>query len=316
MKIFDSHSDTMADIMAKRHAGETDIIKKYHMPDYKKGEVGGIMYALWTDPDLGDHQKTLIDTLAASFEEFDETDVAELAYCTDDIRRIQAGGKTAVMLGIEGFDGFHGDLGFLHMMYHLGFRHAMLTWNNDNEFAAGVGHEGPGDGITELGKKALAVMEKLGMVIDVSHASEKTFWDIMENTSGPVIASHSNAYALCPNKRNLKDDQIKAIAERGGVIGMNSWGDFIDEEKPTVEKLADHAKYIADIVGKDYVCCGFDFCWYLGDEDDVENMVPGIGKSSDAQNFIKALADRGFSESDLRKVGEENIFRVFDAVIK
>jgi membrane dipeptidase len=97
---------------------------------------------------------------------------------------------------------------------------------------------------------------------------------------------------------------------------MNSWGDFIAEEKPTVEKLADHAKYIADLVGKDYVCCGFDFCWYLGDDDDVENMVPGIGKSSDSQNFIKALADRGFSEDDLRKVGEENIFRVFDAVIK
>lgn len=318
MKIFDCHSDTMTDIMTKRRKGEKEIIRRYHTPDYNKGEVGGIMYGLWTDPDMDDHQTSLFRTLGSAFEEFDEMDTAELAYNSDDVRRIQATGKVAIMLGIEGFDGFKGDISLLHMMYNLGFRHGMLTWNNDNAFAAGIGHIGPGDGLTNLGKEALKVMEDLHMIIDVSHASEKTFWDIMENTTSPVIASHSNAYALCPDKRNLKDEQIKAIAKRGGVIGMNSWSAFIDKHDANVDKLAEHAKYISDLVGVEHVCCGFDFCWYLEDEDgeDEENMTPGIGRSSDAQNFLNALSDKGMNNQEIEAIAENNILTAFDKILK
>lgn len=317
MKIFDCHSDTMADIRTKRLAGETDVLKNHHIPLYKKGDVGGMLYAIWTDPDLGSHQKTMFEIVTSAFEEFDNAgDVVGLAYNTRDIDRIIKSGRTAIVLGIEGFDGFNGNLSLIHMMYHLGFRHAMLTWSNDNAFAAGVSHTGPGDGITELGKKALTEMEKLGMLVDVSHASEKTFWDICENTTKPLIASHSNAFSLCPAARNLKDDQIKAIAERGGVVGMNSWGAFIDEKHPTVEKLAEHADYMVNLVGIDHVCCGFDFCGYLGDESSNENQTPGIRDSGDCQNFIQALEKRGYRTEDLEKIAYKNIFRVFDAVLK
>lgn len=317
MKIFDCHSDTMADIRAKRRAGEVDVLKNHHIPLYKKGGVGGILYAIWTDPDLGNHQKTMFETVGSAFEEFDQAkDVVEIAYNTRDIEKIVRSGKTAIVLGIEGFDGFNGDLSFLHMMYHLGFRHAMLTWSNDNAFAAGISHEGPNDGITDLGKKALREMERLGMLVDVSHASEQSFWNIYECTTMPFIASHSNVYSLCPAKRNLKDDQIKAIAERHGVIGMNAWGAFIDEKKPTVERLADHVDYIANLVGIDYVCCGFDFCGYLGDEDDLANETPGIKNSGDCQNFIQALVKRGYRTEDIEKIAYKNIFRVFDSVLK
>lgn len=317
MKIFDCHSDTMTDIRTRRHAGETDVLKNHHLPLYKKGDVGGLLYAIWTDPDLGDHQKTMFEIVSSAFEEFDSAkDLVEVAYNTRDIDRIVKSGKTAIVLGIEGLDGFNGDLSILRLLYHLGFRHAMLTWSNDNAFAAGVSHTGPGDGITPLGKKALRELETLGMLVDVSHASEKTFWDVYENTTKPLIASHSNVFRLCQAKRNLKDDQIKAIAERGGVIGMNSWGAFIDEKHPTVEKLAEHADYIANLVGIDYVCCGFDFCGYLGDSDDMENETPGIRNSGDCQNFIRALEKKGYRREDLEKIAYKNIFRVFDSILK
>lgn len=317
MKVFDCHSDTMADIRTKRHACETDVLKNHHIPLYKQGGVGGMLYAIWTDPDIGDHQKTMFEIIGSSFEEFDNArDVMELAYNAADVERIMKTDKIAVVLGLEGFDGFNGDLSYLHMLYHLGFRHAMLTWNNDNAFAAGVGHEGPGDGVTPLGKRALLEMEKLGILVDVSHASEKTFWDILENTERPLIASHSNAHRLCPAKRNLKDDQIRAIAERGGVIGMNSWGAFVDEQHPTVERLAEHADYIAKLVGIDHVCCGFDFCGYLDDGDDKENETPGIRTSADCQNFLNALAKLGYGPEALEKVAYGNILRIFKAVLK
>ena len=317
MKLFDCHSDAMADIRNKKFAGESDILRRYHLPLYKKGEVLGLIYALWIDPDLGDPQKTMFETLAASFAEFDKcSDSLGLAKNTREIRDIAASGKTAVMLGIEGFDGFKGDMDYIHMMYHLGFRHGMLTWNGDNAFAAGALHEGPGDGLTGLGRAAVREMESLGMIVDVSHASEKTFWNIVDATERPFIASHSNAYSLCPSRRNLKDGQLKALAERGGVVGMNICGSFIDEKEPSVALLARHADYIANLVGIDHVCCGFDFCGYLNLGGGFDDDTPGIHNHSECQSFIDELEKLGYSQEDIEKVAYKNIFSLMDKLLK
>ena len=165
-------------------------------------------------------------------------------------------------------------------MYNLGYRLAALTWNEKNILGTGAG-ENSCEGLTEIGKKAVRKMNEIGMIVDVSHANEKTFWDIAEISTKPFIASHSNARTLCDVPRNLTDEQIKAVAQSGGVIGVNGYIGFIKKcdfsspapienpdlsSKPDLKDLADHIDYIAGLVGVDYVGLGFDFCEYLSEE--------------------------------------------------
>ena len=324
MRVFDLHTDTMMDIANHAGKGENDILNRYHMKDYRDGEIGGQIFALWVPTKFedaaqyftessGTSQEIMMRMLARSFKEFHETDAVGIAYTAEDVERIYDSGRVPVILGIEGYYGFNGEAGMVDMMYDLGFRHGMLTWNDDNEFASGIEFTGDDKGLSPLGKETVMRMENLGMLIDVSHASEKTFWDIMDCTKGPIIASHSNAFSLCSAPRNLKDEQIRAIAEREGVIGLNAWKGFIcdDMETATVHDLARHARYIADLVGPEYVGCGFDFSNYF----DPTEGTPGIEDAGKAQNFVNALFGVGFSEEEVRAIAWDNAIRVIRAVL-
>ena len=324
MKVFDLHTDTMMDIANKAGQGETDILAKYHLPDYEAGEIGGQIFALWLPGKYEDAfeyfkvdavsiQEYMMRMLARCFKEFRDTEAVGIARNTAEMEAVAASGRIPIILGIEGFYGFNGEPGMIDMMYDLGFRHGMLTWNDDNAFASGVEFTGEDKGLTPLGEYTVRRMEELGMIIDVSHASQKTFWDIMANTTGPIIASHSNAMSLCSAPRNLKDEQIKAIAKRDGVIGMNGWKGFIceDMETATVLDLAKHARYIADLVGPEYVACGFDFSNYF----DPTEGTPGIENASKAQNFLKALSEVGFTEKEVQAIDWDNAIRVIKKVL-
>ena len=141
MKIFDCHSDTMADIRNRVFAGEHDVIRNRHLPLYKKGGVNGLLYAIYLDADLGDPQRTMLEILRTSFAEFDAIqDHLAIGYTAGELSRIMDSGKTAVLLGLEGLDGLGTEREWLHALYHMGFRHAMLTWSTDNAFAAGSAH--------------------------------------------------------------------------------------------------------------------------------------------------------------------------------
>ena len=220
---------------------------------------------------------------------------------------------------MEGLSGLHGRVDFLDVLYAWGVRHAMLTWNEVNEFAHGAScHEDKG--LTSLGIKALDRMEELGMLVDVSHANERTFWDVCEHTTKPFIASHSNAYALCAHARNLKDDQIKALAARGGVIGMNAWPEFIDGAAPSAERLADHVDHIRDLVGIDHIACGFDFCDYLTSDTldsftSSDVVTEGLESAANIPSLFALLRARGYSEEDVEKIAHGNMMRVVKAVI-
>ena len=152
-------------------------------------------------------------------------------------------------------------------------------------------------------------------IVDVSHASEKTFYGIVETATKPLLASHSNAYALCPAKRNLKDEQIKIIASTGGVIGMNAWPAFIDEKTPSAEKLADHVDYMVDLVGIDHVGCGFDFCDFLDDNalsfaESGQVSTKDLEDATKVRNFTDILKRRGYDEEALEKIMYKNMERL------
>lgn len=324
MKAFDAHSDIFTDVTVRRLKGEKNVMKNYHIDQLKEGNISASILGIWIEPLYFNKDCTwrMLQIMGAVSEEIkDMGKYAGIVYKYKDLKELNKEGKLAIIIGLEGIDGFKDNVSLIDVLYRFGARHAMLTWNRENEFATGVGSEHKSRGLTELGVQAIKKMEKLGMIIDVSHANEKTFWDIYENTTKPFIASHSNVYNLCNTPRNLKDDQIKAIGKRNGVIGVNSWVDFIDKKSPSAEKLADHIDYIVNLIGIDHVGFGFDFGDYIDPrtlssfQDDKYIKTPGIEDASKVPNLLDILSRRGYNKTDLEKLAYKNMERIVKDIL-
>ncbi|BAH06263.1 dipeptidase [Clostridium kluyveri] len=319
MKAFDAHSDIFTDITVRRLKGERNIIGKYHIDQLKKGDVAASILGIWIEPLYVNEDPTwrTLQIMGAVSEEIEDMkEHAGIVYKYSDLIRLNQENKFGIIMGMEGVSGLRDDISLINVMYRFGVRHAMLTWNEENKFATGVKSPNKRRGLTQIGVKLVKRMEKLGMIIDVSHGNESTFWDIYINTTKPFIASHSNVYNLCNSVRNLKDDQIKAIGERNGVIGVNSWVDFVDAENPCVEKLADHVDYIVDKIGIDHVGFGLDFANYLDfktlkslqDEEYIKTQ--GIEDASKIPNLLNVLKKRGYNNDELEKIAYKNMERI------
>lgn len=301
MKIFDLHADIGFDIHQKK---EKDVLKKYHNDRVLKGEVEGIAMASYFEGYQNwDEMKAMILDCE---NELDHQDVWQRVLSKHDL----TSEKPLALMSVEGMCGIKENAEeAVQWMYDHGIRLASLCWNDENALATGA-KGNPERGLTELGKKVIQKMDELHMVIDVSHANEKTFWDIMNISKGIVIATHSNVDALCHHPRNLTDDQIKAIAKKNGLIGMNSCAYFIHEDlsKVNVDALAAHAEYIKNLVGIDYLACGFDFMDFWGDG---KYTICDMPNASYAQNFIHALKNHHFSDEEIRKIAYQNVIDRF-----
>lgn len=208
------------------------------------------------------------------------------------------------ILSIEGAEALDGNLSALRMYYKMGVRLITLTWNYANELCDGI-TESRGGGLTDFGRKAVAMMEDMGILIDVSHLSERGFWDVAECTKYPFTASHSCAKALCGNERNLTDEQIKTIAERNGCIGVNFYPEFLSEQKKCdISDIVRHIKYMIDLGAEDAIGLGSDF-------DGVECLPQGINGAENMKNIISALNDAGFSQTVTDKIAFGNFYRLF-----
>lgn len=332
MKIFDGHMDIWWDTAVKRKEGYENIVKNFHAERLKKGEVFGGIFAAWLDSKIPDEQceKEFVYMLnSVSHEINSNPDFFNIIKNKGDFQEGLKNKKFNVLMGIEGLRAIGDNLDWLDTLYNLGYRLATLTWNEENSLAAGAGASVE-KGLTETGKKAVKKMNELGMIVDTAHTNEKTFWDIAEICTKPFVASHSNARALCDVPRNLTDEQIKAIALSGGVIGINAYAGFIKEcdystleptkdvdnsKNPTLSDLIDHIDYIVNLVGTDYVGFGFDFCEFLAEE--LENSIPkNLEDSSKCQNAVEELRKRGYSEEDIEKIAYKNFMRVIDANLK
>ena len=203
----------------------------------------------------------------------------------------------------------------IQWLYDQGVRIASLCWNDENALATGV--KGTVTrGLTGEGRKAVQKMDELGMILDVSHTNEKTFWDMVEVVRGPMIATHSNTRALCEVHRNLTDQQIMAIAAKGGVIGLNAARNFIDSnpEHQDALHLAAHGRHIADLVGVEHLAVGFDFMDFF--EDHATSMGRDLTSALQAQNLIQGLRVQGFSEAECQAIGYDNALRVLRQTLK
>lgn len=167
--------------------------------------------------------------------------------------------KISAVLAIEGGESLEGNIENLYKFYNYGVRMITLTWNNKNELGYGA-KLNVNKGLTEFGKNVVIQMNKLGMIVDVSHLNERGFWDVFEISNKPFIASHSNVYNLCNTKRNLTDEQIKAIYEKNGIIGINFYPWFLsDDGKADINTVVKHIDYILNMIGDDNIGLGTDF---------------------------------------------------------
>ena len=251
--------------------------------------------------------------------------VAVVASSVAGIRAAKAQGKLAVVLDLQGLSSIGESLELLYLYRAAGVSVAQLTYNYANQLGSGC-LETEDAGLTVLGRKALACAESLGIILDVTHTGIRTSLETIEAARQPVVASHSNAAAVCASPRNLTDEQIRAVAACGGVIGLCAFPTFVSEREPTIEHLVDHAQYIADLVGVRHVGIGFDF--YEVDEDAFdfyrydERYYPrppwqwplGIGGFADTQNFAVELRRRGFTDGETAGIMGENFLAVFRRV--
>lgn len=319
--LIDIHGDIWTDVTVKRSLGEKDIIKRYHLDRFKKGGMVGGTFIVWIDPPHDERPKERFEeSIKYMADEIRESqDILKVVYNTEDFYQAVAEGKLAVLLGLEGISHLGRDVEGIYGLHQLGFRQISLTWNEENAFATGARGD-KNRGLTKLGKEAVKIIEDLGIILDVSHANDKTFWDIYDIATRPIIASHSNARALCNVPRNLTDEQIRAIGEAKGLVGINAFNEFIhvDRDKRNADYLINHIEHIVDLIGIDHVAFGFDFFEYLEEDtssifiEDPYRGTPGIEDISKAPNLLKRMEERGFSKEDIEKISYKNFLNLMD----
>jgi membrane dipeptidase len=219
-----------------------------------------------------------------------------------------AEGKVAAMLSIEGADVIEGKVGMLGVFHRLGVRMVGLVHSLRNELADGVADRRTGGGLSELGVQAVEELDRLGMLIDVSHLSDAGFWDLMDVKKGPVVASHSNSRAICDHPRNMTDDMIRVMADRGGVMGMNFAPGFVHPTHATVQGVVDHIDHIVRIVGPNHVGLGSDF-------DGIPHTPMGLEDVTKMPNITAELFKRGYTEEDIKKILGGNHLRLMKEVL-
>ncbi|MCG3221604.1 MAG: membrane dipeptidase, partial [Candidatus Heimdallarchaeota archaeon] len=219
--------------------------------------------------------------------------------------------KVGAILHFEGSGGLESEFHTLRNCHKLGLRSMGLSWSNLNQFATGVGTDEM-RGLTAEGKQLIEEMEELGIIVDVSHLNEKSFWDVVNSSSKPLIASHSNAYSLCDHIRNLKDDQIEAIGGTNGTVGINFCVGFLSSElnkdEITLETIKNHIDYIVDKAGINHVSLGSDY-----DGATVPTVVKDV---SYYPKLLDYLEENGYNKTDLNKIKHENFMRVMKACWK
>ncbi len=257
----------------------------------------------------------------------------------DDIYRAKKENKLGVIFHFQSSLPYEDDINTVEIYYRIGIRMCQLCYNAADRVGCGCAVE-PDTGLTEFGRKAIAEMNRLGMVVDCAHTGYRTSMDAIECSTKPVIISHGNAQAVHNSRRNLPDDLIKAIADNGGVVGLNGYPAFVaNKARPTLDDYIDHIKYTADLAGIDHVCIGLDYYQFqAGVMDDAtakasyDYLIQTGAWTSDVYppppwyypesiempekfaNLTAGLLRRGFSEGDTEKILGLNLIRVFRGI--
>lgn len=322
--IFDGHSDLLYDVTRRRLAGEDHVLERRHLDRLRRGGVEGLVLALWygwgggltfwRDVPGGESAARRLELmLDCARAEFAECPWLAVVSTAEEAEAARAEGKLYAFLAVEGMEALEGPED-LDRLAALGVRLGTLTWNEENRFAAGAAQD-PAKRLTGPGRQTVRRMEALGMTVDVSHLNDAGFWDVMRTAGRPVVASHSNCRRLCGVPRNLTDEQLRAIRDSGGVVGLNAHYKFVheDPERQTAETLALHAAHMAEVMGIRHVACGFDFCEFMGPGNDAAKGLEDCGR---AAAFLDCLERLGMSAAERNMIARENFLRILSKAEK
>ena len=297
--IFDAHGDILTDIYEEALKGNRNAFMQRHYALYKKAGITHSIFVNWTHPDLnGKYFNQVFEVGIHALKDIKEH--IKICYTYDDMMKAQEEDKMGIIIGVEGLKFLKNPEDIVDL-YKLGLRHAILTWNEKNAYGSGAFIED--GGLTDQGKKLIALMESLGIIIDVAHANGQTFQDILQVTQKPVILSHGNARALCDHRRNYTDEQLLMIKEKNGVIGACAVANFISEDKTNqnVDFMAKQIDYMVKLIGIDHVGLGLDVCYYLFDGHKDTN-IKGFETIGELNHLIEALRKLGYSDEKLNKI--------------
>lgn len=305
MKYIDLHCDT-AYRMIKEDLSLNDDACKVNIEKLKKGGALAQTFAFFVDLE---EEKDPYDAFISMYNNFikevdKNKDKIEIVRNTDELKQCNNNGKIGAFLSIEEGEVLKGDVSKVLDVYEKGIRMLTLTWNYENSIGyPNVNFKYKDKGLKEKGIEIVNEMERVGIIPDCSHLSDGGFYDLSKICKKPFIATHSNARAIKNHPRNLTDDMIKILSNKGGVMGLNFCSDFVAEDDITkVSKIAKHAKYIKNIGGIDVLSIGSDF-------DGIENEVE-IKDTSEMDKLYYGLKKEGFSDDDIEKVFYKNIIRV------
>ena len=360
--VADTHNDVLGrvlngdDILIRSNKGHTDL------PRLRDGGIDLEVFVIWVNPNeyvpVGsyDQANKMIDALEDIC--IRAPDKIAIPMTFDDLLVNDAQGKISAMVGLEGGHPLENSLDKLQYFYDRGMRYLGITWNNSTDWATSAKDETSGkllpfQGLTEFGKNVIKKCDELGVIVDVSHCGEKTFYDILETTAHPIIASHSSVYNICPHFRNLNDAQLLAIKENGGVVFVNFYPAYIDstfekranqvrkKHQPALDSLKvlyneesdDYWYKSQDIINKDlsavapsldqlidhidYIVnlIGPDHVGLGSDFDGVPVLPRGIEDCSKTPAITKRLFERGYTKENIRKILGENFKRIFRQVV-
>lgn len=351
----DTHADTPSDFM--QHPFDLSAWNKTGQFDYARMKAGGLdaeFFAAWVPAKYAN--KGAAAYCMKSMETIHEMadrypSLVRFAASTAEIRSAVHDGKRAILIGIEGGHAIEDSIELLRAFYRFGARYMTLTHTNTNNWADSSGDEEKHNGLTPFGREVVLELNRLGMLVDVSHVSDKTFYNVIETSKAPVIASHSSARALCEAKRNMTDDMLRALAKNGGVAQVNFYPVFLSNEvlhaaeareeklKPMIAELKakDPAEgevfeagvkqlyaenplptvpYTAIVDHIDHIVkvAGIDHVGIGSDFDGISIVPVGMEDVSKLPAIRAELARRGYSEADIRKIMGENFMRVFAEV--
>ncbi|RLI67154.1 MAG: membrane dipeptidase [Candidatus Gerdarchaeota archaeon] len=313
--IIDGHTDVLFALTQQRRVFYERSEKGHvDLPRAKEGNVLAMFFAIWP----GINQYYILKGTRQLLELVEnKKNNLVLVKNVDDLEKIATSGKLGAIFHIEGIGGFDSEFHLLHVLYRLGLRSFGITWSDENLFGTGSSFDPntPEDtrGLTAEGKELIHEANKLGVIVDVSHLSDKSFWDAIDVTNKPLIASHSSCRVLSPHVRNLTDDMIKAIADINGMVGINFGNMFLREDcsrdaKTPFTKIIDHIDHVVNLVGPDYVGFGSDF---------DGTLVPDSVKDVTGFNLlVKELEKRDYSLEDINKICHGNFMRIFKEVWK
>lgn len=358
--LVDTHNDVMISIL-EGHRIEDNLKGKTHsdLARFKKGGVDVQFFSVWSDENYGEGKgfkfaNQQIDSLNAIAAR--NPDKMMIATNYKEIMQAVKQKKLAAMIGVEGGHMIEDDISKLDSLYNRGVRYMTLTWNNSTSWASSAADEEEGTvpnseaGLNDLGKNIVRRMNELGMLVDISHVGDKTFYDVLSIVNKPVIASHSSVYSICGHRRNLKDEQIKAIKKNGGVIQLNFAGDFIDCDLParldnfmaehqaevdSLKKQNFDMREIRNFMSKKYKAevnalmpplsalfdhmehiiklVGVDHVGLGSDFDGISTAPQQLNGVEDFPNITKEMVARGYSKKDINKILGENLLRVYRA---